>query len=169
VSRNRFCDFLADPGSRSFGRFYTNIGRSRYPTALLPNSTDRIYIDYDDCDGLQNGAQNCLWSVHMPVFPMGTVGLNGSETVRTCPIKLSTAPPLVWRPPSRPPTAGCRNTNQSCRLLRISSAVSQPFFFSFLAILHRRFRSPPHRLVPGGASSTGGHSIPRGSSPPPHG
>ena len=30
VSRNRFCDFLADPGSRSFSRFYTNIDRSRY-------------------------------------------------------------------------------------------------------------------------------------------
>jgi hypothetical protein len=30
VSRNRFCDFLADPDSRSFSRFYTNIGRSRY-------------------------------------------------------------------------------------------------------------------------------------------
>jgi hypothetical protein len=30
VSRNRFCDFLADPDSRSFSRFYTNIHRSRY-------------------------------------------------------------------------------------------------------------------------------------------
>ena len=30
VSRNRFCDFLADPGSRNFSRFYTNIARSRY-------------------------------------------------------------------------------------------------------------------------------------------
>jgi hypothetical protein len=30
VSRNRFCDFLADPDSRSFSRFYTNIERSRY-------------------------------------------------------------------------------------------------------------------------------------------
>jgi hypothetical protein len=30
VSRNCFCDFLADPGSRSFSRFYTNIARSRY-------------------------------------------------------------------------------------------------------------------------------------------
>jgi hypothetical protein len=30
VSRNRFCDFLADPGSRNLSRFYTNIGRSRY-------------------------------------------------------------------------------------------------------------------------------------------
>jgi hypothetical protein len=25
---NRFCDFLADPDSRSFSRFYTNIDRS---------------------------------------------------------------------------------------------------------------------------------------------
>jgi hypothetical protein len=30
VSRNRFCDFLADPDSRNFSRFYTNIERSRY-------------------------------------------------------------------------------------------------------------------------------------------
>jgi hypothetical protein len=30
VPRNRFCDFLADPDSRSFSRFYTNIERSRY-------------------------------------------------------------------------------------------------------------------------------------------
>jgi hypothetical protein len=30
VSRNRFCDFLAGPDSRSFSRFYTNIERSRY-------------------------------------------------------------------------------------------------------------------------------------------
>jgi hypothetical protein len=30
VSRNRFCDFLADPDSRNFSRFYTNIDRSRY-------------------------------------------------------------------------------------------------------------------------------------------
>ena len=30
MSRNRFCDFLADPGSRNFSRFYTNIPRSRY-------------------------------------------------------------------------------------------------------------------------------------------
>ena len=54
-----------------------------YPTAVLPNSTTRIYIDYDDCDRLQGGAQACLWSVHMPVFPLGTVGLNSSvETIR---------------------------------------------------------------------------------------
>jgi hypothetical protein len=25
MSRNRFCDFLADPDSRNFSRFYTNI------------------------------------------------------------------------------------------------------------------------------------------------
>ena len=30
VSRNRFCDFLADPGCRNFSRSYTNIRRSRY-------------------------------------------------------------------------------------------------------------------------------------------
>jgi len=30
VSRNCFCDFLADPGSQSFSRFYTSIPRSRY-------------------------------------------------------------------------------------------------------------------------------------------
>ena len=30
VSGNRFCDFLADPDSRSFRRFYTNMIRSRY-------------------------------------------------------------------------------------------------------------------------------------------
>jgi hypothetical protein len=30
VSRNRFCDFLTDPDSRSFSGFYTNIHRSRY-------------------------------------------------------------------------------------------------------------------------------------------
>ena len=30
VSRNRFCDYLADPGSRSFSRFYANMIRSRY-------------------------------------------------------------------------------------------------------------------------------------------
>eukprot|EP01046_Picozoa_sp_COSAG06_P022759 COSAG06_NODE_1780_length_8407_cov_3.654230_2_plen_226_part_00 len=30
MSRNRFCDFLADPDSRSFSRFYTNVLRSRY-------------------------------------------------------------------------------------------------------------------------------------------
>jgi hypothetical protein len=34
VSRNRFCDFLADPDSRNFSRFYTNIGRSRYHTIV---------------------------------------------------------------------------------------------------------------------------------------
>jgi len=30
VPGNRFCDFLADPDSRSFRRFYTNMIRSRY-------------------------------------------------------------------------------------------------------------------------------------------
>ena len=30
VSRNRFCGFLVDPGSRSFSRFYTHVERSRY-------------------------------------------------------------------------------------------------------------------------------------------
>ena len=30
VSQNRFCDFVADPDSRSFSRFYTNVARSRY-------------------------------------------------------------------------------------------------------------------------------------------
>lgn len=54
-----------------------------YPTGVLPNSTTRVYIDYDDCDRLQGGAQACLWSVNMPVFPLGTAGLNSSvETVR---------------------------------------------------------------------------------------
>ena len=40
VSRNRFCDFLADPDSRNFSRFYTNIGRSRYSgtSILTPNA-----------------------------------------------------------------------------------------------------------------------------------
>jgi hypothetical protein len=30
VSGNRFCNFLACPGSRSFSRVYTNLPRSRY-------------------------------------------------------------------------------------------------------------------------------------------
>ena len=35
MSRNHFCDFLADPDSRSFSRFYTNIDRSRYLDQML--------------------------------------------------------------------------------------------------------------------------------------
>ena len=50
-----------------------------YPTGLLPNSTTEVYIDYDDCDKLQGGAQACLWSAHMPIFPLGSVGLNSSS------------------------------------------------------------------------------------------
>ena len=69
-----------------------------YPTGVLPNTTTEIFIDYDQCDRLQDGAQNCLWSVHMPLFPLGTVGLNSSARDRT----LATSSVAAWCPPLLP-------------------------------------------------------------------
>jgi hypothetical protein len=59
VSRNRFCDFLADPDSRSFSRFYTNIARSRYKAGIkhgnqvqtIDMNSDPSAADYDPTDG----------------------------------------------------------------------------------------------------------------------
>ena len=75
-----------------------------YPTGVLPNTTTEIFIDYDQCDRLQDGAQNCLWSVHMPLFPLGTVGLNSSTRDRT----LATASVAAWCPPLPPPRTRTR-------------------------------------------------------------
>jgi hypothetical protein len=46
VSRNRFCDFLADPDSQNFSRFYTNIHRSRYYYTIgeLSNHASEIWV-----------------------------------------------------------------------------------------------------------------------------
>ena len=65
---------------------------------MVPNTTTEIFIDYDQCDRLQDGAQNCLWSVHMPLFPLGTVGLNSSARDRA----LATASVAAWCPPPAP-------------------------------------------------------------------
>jgi hypothetical protein len=43
VSRNRFGDFLADPDSRNFNRFYTNIDRSRYVMAHSPGNNPLMW------------------------------------------------------------------------------------------------------------------------------
>ena len=55
MSRNRFCDFLADPDSQNFSRFYTNIRRSRYqfkissPAALPPHThTSSVHVINQD-------------------------------------------------------------------------------------------------------------------------
>ena len=50
---------------------------------MVAAAEDEIFIDYDDCDVIQNGSENCLWSVHMPVFPLGTIGLNSSTADQT--------------------------------------------------------------------------------------
>jgi fibronectin type 3 domain-containing protein len=59
VSGNRFRDFLADPGSRSFSRFYTNVARSRY----YVGSVNQDEILGDGTPGAKNG-------IFFQVFPM---------------------------------------------------------------------------------------------------
>ena len=73
---------------------------------MLPNTTTEIFIDYDHCDRLQDGAQNCLWSVHMPLFPLGTVGLNSSARDRA----LATASVAAWCPASPSPAPAPANS-----------------------------------------------------------
>jgi hypothetical protein len=52
VSRNHFCDFLADPDRRSFSRFYTtNIGRSRYSEILHAGAAPDTYNTYCHTEG----------------------------------------------------------------------------------------------------------------------
>ena len=50
MSRNRFCDFLADPDSRSFSCFYTSIDRSRY---------EDIWIEEVDPTGHKYNITSC--------------------------------------------------------------------------------------------------------------
>ena len=45
MSRNRFYDFLADLGSRSFSRVYTNIERSRYQRTDSAAGPSRAGVD----------------------------------------------------------------------------------------------------------------------------
>jgi hypothetical protein len=58
VSRNRFCDFLADPDSRSFSRFYTNIHRSRYEDIFTfeIQRSDGLLYSLDTPAGAGSGA-----------------------------------------------------------------------------------------------------------------
>jgi hypothetical protein len=54
VSRNRFCDFLADPDSRNFSRFYTNIAWSRY-FDNLDATWEQMYVN-DPTQGVESAA-----------------------------------------------------------------------------------------------------------------
>jgi hypothetical protein len=60
VSRNRFCDFLADPGSRNFSRF-TLILTGAGTGALLPTEVDRLLSSSDSIRFAAQGDDDRLY------------------------------------------------------------------------------------------------------------
>jgi hypothetical protein len=77
VSRNRFCDLLADPDSRNFSRFYTNIRRSRYNGRLL-ESEDKT-VSMLKCAATCQGI-----TVLTSVIAVALILLGHADITRTC-------------------------------------------------------------------------------------